>query len=74
MKNGNDLVKPKKYKVFVYMDSEFPEGNDNVFISGVYKSVKEFKKMNDGMNPIISYDAEHLIQVLQTQIDELNNE
>lgn len=71
MKQGNELIKPnKKPKVFIYMDGDFPEGIDNVFISSVYKNVKEFEKENEGMVAIVSYDAEHLITTLQKQLDE----
>lgn len=72
MKKGNEL-KPKnnKPKVFVYTDDDFALDMDNVFISGVYKDLKQFRKYNEGMSPLISYDAEDLIKIFKQQLKDI---
>lgn len=69
MKRGNEL-KPvtKKQKVFIYTDTTFELSHENVFVSGVYKNVTEFRKDNPGMRPLINYDADHLVEVLAKQL------
>ena len=61
-------MKKNNKKVFIYMDKEFPLDERNVFISGVYNGLKEFKKENPEYTPLVSYSAEELITLLQTQI------
>lgn len=68
MKRGNELIKKNNApKVFVYCDKNFDLTTDNVFISGVYSGLKEFRKDNPDYRPLISYDAEHLLEVLNKQ-------
>lgn len=68
MKRGNALVKSTKFKVFIYTNKDFEFNWDNVFISGVYRTVGHFLKDNPGMRPLISYEAEHIVGVLSKQL------
>lgn len=73
LKRGNELKKPNNSpKVFLYTDDDFDLDSDNVFVSGVYKNVSQFRKLNEGMRPLISYDAADLITALKTQLKDLD--
>lgn len=61
-------MKPTRFKVFIYTDPEFELNYDNVFISGVYRDVGQFRKENPGMRPLVSYEAEHIVKALSGQL------
>lgn len=65
------VSKKAKGKVFIYFDKEFDIGADNVFISGVYKNVKQFLKLNEGMTPLCSYDANEVLKVTKSGLEKL---
>jgi aminoglycoside N3'-acetyltransferase len=55
-------------KVFIYSDSDYDVEEDNVFLSGAYKDVGDFRRKNPGMRPILSYDAKEYAKLITKQM------
>lgn len=48
--------------VFIYTDPEFELNEENVFISQVYKSKKEFERLNPEFKVLAQYDPYNLVK------------
>ena len=61
-------------KIFIYTDPSFPLEADNVFLSGKYKSLRDFKKQNPEYKPLVVYNLDSYLESLKPfDIEYFNN-
>ena len=58
----------KKGKIFIYTDPNYPLDKSNIFITGIYKDLEQFFKLNgrEGIELIRGYSIEDILELDHT--------